>query len=278
MKIDTHQHYWRYNPQDYGWMGDDATILKRDYLPEHLTPLLAQSNVDGTIAVQARQILAENDFLLTLAQTHSSIKGVVGWVDLCSDARHAQLETYAADSKFVGVRHVIHDEVDDTFMLRDAFVEGMAALAAFDLCFDLLLFPKHLPVACELVAMFPEQRFVLDHIAKPRIKDGVVEPWASDIRALAAFENVTCKLSGMVTEANWQHWQAQDFTPYLDTVLDAFGTKRLMLGSDWPVCTLAGSYPDVMGLNTRYISTLSSAEQADISGLNAARIYKLDDL
>jgi L-fuconolactonase len=275
MKIDTHQHFWQYNQQDYGWMLPGMEILKKDHLPDDLRPLLQLIGFDGTVAVQARQVLEETEWLLELADHHSIIKGVVGWVDLRSPKLRAQLERFGPHPKLCGVRHVVHDEPDDQFMLREAFVRGIKVLAEFNLTYDLLLFPEHLPVACELVEKFPNQPFVLDHIAKPYIRDGQVSPWDEDVRQLAAFPNVYCKVSGMVTEADWQAWQPADFRLYLDIILEAFGPKRLMLGSDWPVCTVAGTYTEVMQLGLNFIDQLSETEQGDILGNNAVHFYGL---
>jgi len=277
MRIDTHQHYWRYNPHDYGWMLPGMEILKKDHLPVDLLPLLKEVGIDGTVAVQARQTLEETRWLLDLADQYPFIKGVVGWVDLRSPELHEQLERFSSHPKLCGVRHVVHDEPDDRFMLREDFVRGIGMLADFGLTYDLLLFPQHLPVACELAGLFPEQPFVLDHISKPLIKDGVLEPWATDLRRLAAFPNVTCKVSGMVTEADWQAWKPEDFAPYLDVVFEAFGIQRVMIGSDWPVCTVAGTYPQVMQVALDYVAQLSEAEQADVLGNNAIRFYGLLD-
>lgn len=277
MKIDTHQHYWRYNPEEYGWMLPGMEALKRDFLPDDLLPLLQTVGLDGTVAVQARQILEETRWLLELANQYPFIKGVVGWVDLRSPHLRRQLEQLSAHPKLCGVRHVVHDETDDQFMLREDFVRGIGTLAEFDLTYDLLLFPKHLPVACELVNRFSEQPFVLDHIAKPSIKTGQVSPWDADLRRLAAFPNVYCKVSGMVTEADWKAWKAADFRPYLDIVFEAFGTRRTMIGSDWPVCTVAGTYPEVMQIALDYIAQLSETEQANVLGNNATEFYGLSD-
>lgn len=276
MRIDAHQHFWRYSAAEYGWIAPDMAALKRDRLPDDLAPRLRQASLDGTVAVQARQTLEETRWLLTLADQHAFIKGVVGWVDLRSPDLPAQLEQFSAHPKFCGVRHVVQDEPDDQFMLRDDFQRGIAALAEFDLTYDILIFPRHLPVACKLVERFPDQSFVLDHIAKPLIKDGLLEPWAADIEQLAAHPNVACKLSGMVTEADWQGWRPSQFQPYLDVVFEAFGPSRLMFGSDWPVCTLAGAYGEVVGLVAAYAQQLSVNEQAAIWGGTATRFYGLE--
>lgn len=275
MRLDAHQHFWAYNPGDYVWMGEAHAPLRRDFLPADLAPLLKAIGFDGAIAVQARQMVEETAWLLGLADRHDLIKGVVGWVDLRSaDLRH-QLDRFAAHPRLVGVRHVLHDEPDDRFMLLPEFRRGIAMLREFRLAYDLLLFPRHLPVAAELVRGFPEQPFVLDHLAKPCIRDRQLSPWREDLRRLAAFPNVCCKLSGMVTEAAWNGWKPADFAVYLDTVLDAFGPRRLMIGSDWPVCRLAGAYADTMGIVSDWAGRLSASEQADILGGTCARFYRI---
>ena len=276
MRIDAHQHFWRYSAEEYGWIDASMAGLRQDRQPEHLAPLLEANGIDGTVAVQARQTLGETEWLLGLAGQHPFIKGVVGWVDLCSPDLPAQLARTGEDPNLCGVRHVVQDEPDDEFMLRDDFLGGIAMLAEFGLTYDILIYPRHLPVACELVARFPEQPFVLDHIAKPPIKDGRFEPWASDIRRLARRPNVWCKASGLVTEADWRGWQANDFYPYLDIVFEAFGAGRIMFGSDWPVCTLAARYEEVVGLLVGYTSALSTDEQASVWGGTARRFYGLD--
>jgi L-fuconolactonase len=273
MKIDTHQHFWRYNTAQYLWMGENMGSLRRDYLPGHLAPLLKSAGIDGTVAVQARQQLEESYWLLELANQNPFIKGVVGWVDLCNPKVTEQLEKLAPHTKFRGVRHVIHDEPDDRFMMREDFRRGLSQLNKHGLTYDLLLFPRHLPVACELLKLFPEQQFVLDHIAKPLIKERKLKPWRTDIRRLAKFTNVYCKVSGLVTEAHWTHWNRADFRPYLDVVFESFRTKRIMIGSDWPVCTLAGTYTEVVQVFCDYVTQLSETEQADVWCNNAQGFY-----
>jgi L-fuconolactonase len=274
-RIDSHQHFWHYNPAEHTWMNKQMSVLKTNYLPNNIKPLLTESGIDGTVAVQARQNLDETEFLLDLSAQYELIQGVVGWVDMRSDDMNAQLEKYAPHPKFVGVRHVVHDEPDDQFMLGDAFLRGLAQLQKHNLTYDLLLFPKHIPIAIEVVKQFPEQHFVLDHIAKPLIKDSILEPWATDIRKLATYENVYCKVSGMVTEAKWNEWTQSDYVQYLDVVFECFGSERLMYGSDWPVCTLSGSYSQVIRIVETYIAKLSDNEQAKIMGGNAAHFYDL---
>ncbi len=273
MKIDAHHHLWRYNTDDYTWIDDEMEVLKKDFLPSDIQKELGDAGFNGSIVVQARQTLEETDWLLELASENSFIKGVVGWVDLCSANIEKQLEKYVPNSKLVGVRHVIHDEPDDNFMNRSDFQNGIGHLAKFGLTYDLLVFPKHLPLTKELVAKFPEQHFVLDHIAKPLIKKQIKEPWASDILELAQMPNVYCKLSGMVTEADWKNWTPSDFEYYLDVVFNAFGTDRIMIGSDWPVCTLAGKYDQVMSIVKNYIKKFDITTQHKVLGTNCSNFY-----
>jgi L-fuconolactonase len=274
MRIDSHQHFWRFNPADYGWMKPDWPI-RRHFLPVDLEPELGAWNLDGCVAVQARQSLAESRWLLELAREASIIRGVVGWVDLRSPEVVKDLEEFAAHPKFVGVRHVVQDEPDDGFLLREDFQRGLRALRDFGLTYDLLVFPRQLPAAIKLVQQFPAQPFVLDHLAKPRIKEGALSPWREQVRRLAKLPNVVCKVSGMVTEADWQNWQAHDFEPYLDVVFESFGTDRVMFGSDWPVCLLAGSYDRVFQLTQDYVSELGADTQKKFFGGNAANFYRL---
>ena len=272
--IDAHHHLWLYNLVDYEWMDESMEVLKRDYTPADLEKEMGKSGVDGTVVVQARQLIEETTWLLEMAEQNSFIKGVVGWLDLQSDELRSQLDLFASHPKLVGVRHVIHDEPDDDFMLRPAFVKGIELLQNYNLTYDLLLFPKHLDRALELVNMFPEQRFVLDHISKPFIKAGILEPWKGDMEALASQANVWCKISGMVTEADLNKWKYQDFVPFMQSVVEAFGTDRIMLGSDWPVCLLAGTYSKVYQLVYNFTKTLSTFEQEAIFGNNAFRFYQ----
>ena len=275
MKLDSHQHFWKYDVAQYGWM-KPAWPIRRDYLPADLQPLLARCGLDGAIAVQARQSVEESRWLLELADQHPLIKGVVGWVDLHSDRVEDELARFAPHPRFVGVRHVVQDEPDDDFMLRPEFLRGIGKLRQFDLRYDILIFPKQLPAAIELVRRFPDQPFLLDHLAKPFIRDGVVSPWREQIAALAAFPNVMCKVSGMVTEAHWQDWRAADFRPYLDVVFAAFGPARLMFGSDWPVSLLAATYEESFGLVNDYLEQFPAAEREQVLGGNAAKFYGVE--
>ena len=275
MKIDSHQHFWNYDSAQYPWMTDALSRIRHDFLPPDLAPELAGASLDGSIAVQARQSLEETRWLLDLAEQHGLIKGVVGWVDLRSNRVSEQLAQFAGHPKFVGVRHVVQDELDDRFMLQPDFLRGLEALRPFNLVYDLLVYPKQLPAAIEVARRFPEQRFVLDHLAKPLIKDRVISPWASQIAELAQFQNVTCKLSGLITEAQWNQWSPADFQPCLDVVWTAFGEDRVMFGSDWPVCLLSGTYQQVYGLIDHYFSTFPPRIRDKVFGENALRFYRL---
>ena len=276
MRIDAHQHFWSYSPDEYGWISADMAGLRRDFLPPDLAPLLAASGFDACVAVQARQSLEETRWLLELSDRHLFIAGVVGWVDLCSPAIGDELATLAGHPKLVGIRHIVQGEPDDHFLLRADFCRGIAQLERFDLAYDILIFPKHLPVAVEFVRRFPRQRFVLDHLAKPFIKAGDIAGWARDLHALAAVDNVSCKLSGMVTEADWQTWTPAQLTPCMDVAMEAFGPGRLMIGSDWPVCTVAADYARTVGAVMRYLERCSEHEQALVLGGNAQRFWSLE--
>lgn len=276
MIIDTHHHLWEFNSHEYGWMDDSMEVLKRDHFPEELKTEMSRVGVTGTIVVQARQIIEETRWLLELAEENPFIKGVVGWVDLRSTDLQKQLEAYAFHKKLVGLRHVIHDEEDDEFMLRPDFISGIEAIQVYNLTYDLLIFPKHLMVAKELVRRFPKQRFVLDHMAKPFIKSGIIQPWKDHIESLADQPNIWCKVSGMVTEADLVGWKMEDFMPYMEVVFGAFGTDRIMLGSDWPVCKLAGEYKEVLKIPLTFITNLSNGEKENIYSQNAIDCYQLE--
>jgi len=272
MRLDAHQHFWSYDAAQYPWI-PPGSPLHRGWLPDDLAELQKPLGFDGSIAVQARQVVGESDWLLGLADKHANVKGVVGWVDLRSDRVEADLARLAAHPKFVGVRHVVQEEPDDDFMLGQDFQRGISKLAAYGLTYDILIYPKQLAAATRLAENFPQQPFVLDHLAKPQIKDGIIEPWKSQLRRLAQLPNVHCKVSGMLTEADHQTWQAEQFRPYLDTVFEAFGPSRLMYGSDWPVCLFAGSYAQAYRLVDDYARGLTDAERAGLFGANCARFY-----
>jgi len=275
IRIDAHQHFWRYDAQAYAWISAEMGVLRNDFTPNAFAAELKQHDFAGSVVVQARQDLDETRWLLELAAQHEQVLGVVGWVDLCSEQAAAQLDEFAQQPAFVGVRHVVQDEPDDEFMLRADFQRGIALLAERNLTYDILVYPRQLPAASALVEAFPRQRFVLDHIAKPLIKDQVMEPWADQLRTLASFPNVACKVSGMVTEADWNLARTTDFERYLDVVFSAFGAERLMFGSDWPVCLLAAPYARVLEIVETYAARLTEHERAQLFGLNAAEFYGL---
>lgn len=273
--IDAHQHFWRYRPEAYPWMSEEQAVLKRDHLPADLLPLMRAAGVTGTVAVQARRMLRETAWLLELAAAEPTVLGVVGWFDLASPRLEQDLERFASDPHLVGARELIHDMPDTEYAVSPVHVRGVKAVARAGLAYDLLLRPEHLRPALELVDLLPEQRFVIDHLAKPRVGRGTFEPWASDLRAIASRDNVYCKLSGLVTEADWTRWKADDLLPYLEIALEAFGTERSMIGSDWPVCTCAADYPTTVDLARRSLAALSDTERAAVLAGNARRFYRL---
>src|SRR5256885_2004156 len=258
MIIDAHQHFWNYDPTRDSWITGEMSVLKRNFSPGDLASELLTSGVDASIAVQADQSENETLFLLDLANRHERIAGVVGWVDLCSPQLAERLQFFSQFPKLCGFRHIAQAEPDDRFLIRDDFIKGVAQLCEFGFTYDVLIYPKQLPAALELVAKLPDQPFVIDHLAKPEIKLKKIEPWAAHMRAIAQNKNVYCKLSGMVTEADWRHWKPDDFKPYLDIVFDAFGPGRLMFGSDWPVCLLDASYAQVKQIVENYLATCSA--------------------
>ena len=275
MIIDSHQHFWKYHPVKDAWITDDMKVIQSDFLPEHLHAILQENGVHGCVAVQADQSEDETQFLLDLAATHPFVKGVVGWIDLRADKLSERLDHFSQYEKLKGFRHIVQGEPDPAFLLREDFCEGVRTLMQYDLSYDILVYPIQLPAVEKFVQLFPDQRLVIDHMAKPYCKTGDIAAWEKSMRAIAQSGSVYCKLSGLVTEADWQNWTAKDFQPYLDVVLEAFGPQRLMYGSDWPVCLLAASYAQVKGIVTDYISRLSPAEQAAIMGGNATAFYKL---
>ncbi len=272
MKLDSHQHFWKYDAAQYPWI-PKGSPLHRDWLPADLAPLLAAAGLDGCIAVQARQTIEESRWLLELADAAPIIRGVVGWVDLRSERLGEQLAQFSTHPKFCGVRHVVQSEPDLNFMLGADFLRGIGHLHHFGLTYDILITHLQLPSAIELAKRFSEQPFVVDHIAKPLIKAGTLSPWREQIRELAKAPNVMCKVSGLITEADHGAWTAADVTPFLDVVAEAFGEDRLMYGSDWPVCLLAGSYPRTHSLVADYFAQHTVEARAKIFGGNAERFY-----
>lgn len=275
MVIDAHHHLWKYNDRDYVWMGGEHASLRRDFLIPELEQVMHASGVEGTVAVQARQMTEETAWLLELATRHPIILGVVGWVPLVDAKVKVELERFAQSPRLKGVRHVLHDEPDDNYMLREDFNRGVSLLKNYSLRYDILIFERHLPQTLAFVDRHPGQVFVVDHMAKPRIKDKIISPWKEKMHELAKRENVYCKVSGMATEADWNHWTADDLRPYFDVVLSAFGPMRMMFGSDWPVVTVAGGYKKWMDTFLSFIHLLSGDEQRAICRETAIAAYGL---
>lgn len=273
--IDAHHHLWSYNEHEYPWMTGAMGALRRDYLVPDLEMVMRDSGVDGTVAVQARQTIEETEWLLELAAQHPFLKGVVGWVPLCSADVASTLDRFAKNSRLKAVRHVLHDEEDDFFMLRDDFNRGIGILQDYRIVYDILIFERHLPQTIEFVDRHPNQIFVVDHVAKPKIREGLMSPWRERIRELGRRENVYCKVSGMVTEADWSVWSVETLRPYFDVVLSAFGPARLMFGSDWPVLELAAKYTKWVDTFRLMIADLSSHEQESICRGTAMTAYKI---
>ena len=273
--IDTHHHFWNYSAKEYDWISDDMKAIRKDYLPVDLLKEIKAAGVDGAVSVQARQTVEESDWLLGMAEKNDFLKGVVGWVDLRAKGVDKDLERLAKHKKFKGVRHVVQGEPDDNFILGAAFNEGIKKLLKYDLRYDILILEKHLKPSIAFVDKHPKQVFILDHIAKPRIKERVLSPWRENMLELAKRPNVYCKISGMLTEADWKKWSAADLAPYFDTTLQAFGPKRLMLGSDWPVMLVAGKYKQWVEMVKQVVSRYSAAEQDRILSKNAVEAYKL---
>jgi L-fuconolactonase len=276
-RIDAHQHFWHYDPVEYGWIDGTMAALQRDFLPDHLEPELRAAGFDACIAVQARQTLAETRGLLEMADRHAFIAGVVGWVDLQAADVRAQLEPFVGRPKLVGLRHIVQAEPDERFLLRPEFLRGMAVLRDVGLAYDILVYPRHLPVAVEFAQRLEGQRLVLDHLGKPDIRRGEIQEWRRHLRALAAGGHVMAKLSGLVTEADWRGWTPDQIRPYLDVAFECFGYERLMVGSDWPVCTVAADYGRTMRVVTDYLRDRPSLERDMVLGGNAARLWRLDE-
>jgi len=274
-RIDSHHHLWKYSHADYPWMLQGMESIRRDFLIPELQQAMQAGKIDGVVTVQARQSLVETEWLLDLASRHPFMRGVVGWVPLIDPGVSAHLEKYAAHRKMKAVRHVLHDEADDFYMLRDDFNRGIAQLKKVDLRYDILIFERHLPQTLEFVDRHPNQTFIVDHVAKPKIKEHILSPWREHMRDLARRENVYCKLSGMVTEADWKNWREDDLQFFIDVVLECFGPKRLMFGSDWPVALVACSYPRWLEVVERAISSLSANEGDRLFGGTAKEAYGL---
>lgn len=274
--VDSHHHFWRYSVAEYGWIGDAMQSLRRDFLPADLQAEMAAAGVDATVAVQARQTLEETRWLLDLAQQNSFIAGVVGWAPIASPDFSQTLDELRGVATLKGLRHVLQDEPDDAHALRDDFQRGLKLLQGTGLVYDILIYAHQLPMAVQLVDRHPNQSFVLDHLAKPKIAARELSPWSEHLRELARRPNVVCKISGMATEADWQGWTLADLEPYLATALECFGAQRLLAGSDWPVCTVATSYQRWWNTLRQWAAQLSASEQEAIFGGNVTRIYHLE--
>jgi L-fuconolactonase len=275
MRIDAHQHFWNYEPVKHGWINNNMSVLKRDFLPQHIAGLLQDNNIDGCVSIQADQSENETMFLLGLAEQYSFIKGVVGWIDLQSQDVEERLEKFSGYQGLKGFRHILQDEDNRSLMLTTAFKKGISCLNKYDYTFDLLVYPDQLTYTLELVKLFPGQKFVLDHLGKPSIKSGEIESWRKEIIALAELPNIHCKISGFVTEADWGNWNKDDFYPYFDVILKAFDIDRLLFGSDWPVCLLAAQYQEVYSIAEDYFASCSNEEKEKLFGNNAVAFYNL---
>jgi len=273
--IDAHQHFWKYDPRRDGWITEEMEVLKRDYLPADIEILCKQNHISGSVLVQADPTENENRFLLELAKHHSFIRGVVGWIDLQSPGLDERLEYYQQFPLMKGFRNLLQGETQRDSMLNPAFQQGISKLNRYGFSYDLLILPDQLCFAERLATAFPDQRFVIDHMAKPWIKKGMISEWKMAIRKFATLEHVFCKISGLVNEADWEFWEIEDFRPYMDVIIETFGTKRILFGSDWPVCLLAAAYDEVKEIAADYFYSFSVGEQADFFGTNAMNFYQL---
>jgi L-fuconolactonase len=273
--IDAHQHFLKYDPQRDQWITEDMKVLHKDYLPADIEPVFKQNHISGSVAVQADPSENENQFLLGLAARYPFIRGVVGWIDLQSPRLEERLEYYQQFPLMKGFRNILQSEEQRDSMLKPGFQQGISLLNKYGFSYDLLILPDQIGYAEKLAAAFPEQRFIIDHMAKPYIKHGMIAEWKMAIKKFASFQHVYCKISGLVTEADWEFWEIEDFRPYVDVVLETFGTKRILFGSDWPVCLLAGDYDDVKQIAEDYFYSFSIAEQTDFFGANAMNFYHL---
>jgi L-fuconolactonase len=275
MIIDSHQHFWKYNAKNHAWINDEMSAIRRDFLPKDLKPIYDAYGIDGCVAVQVDQNEEENEFLLGLGRQHSFIKGIVGWVDFRATNISERLSFYSSIKLIKGFRHIVQGEPDKRFLMGEFFCRGIAGLRQYNFTYDILVYAHQLDQVEEFVKRFPNQPFIIDHLAKPAIKERSINDWRQRMQRIARHENVWCKLSGMVTEADWKKWTFDDLQPYMDAVLAAFGPKRIVFGSDWPVCLVAASYEQQLNVVQQFISRLSPAEQKEILGENAIRFYHL---
>jgi L-fucono-1,5-lactonase len=273
--IDSHQHFWKYNSKDFDWITDGMSVIRKDFLPAELQSVYKANDVEGCVAVQVNQTEDENNFFLSFADQFDFIKGIVGWVDLMAENIEERLTYWHQHKKIKGFRHILQGEKDRVLMLKPSFTNGISFLKKFDFTYDILIFPDQLQHALELVKLFPDQKFVIDHLAKPYIKAGKIDDWKKDTGQFKHHENVYCKISGMVTEADWKNHSSETFKPYIDVVTETFGTKRMMFGSDWPVCLVAATYDQVLQIAANYFLSFSSTEKDDIFYNNAVVFYNL---
>ncbi len=275
MTVDAHQHFWRYDPSRHGWIDDSMSTIRRDFLPGELAGIYQRNGIDGCVSVQVDQNESENDFMLALARQHSFIKGIVGWVDLRSHSIEERLEHYATEKLIKGFRHIVQGESDPNFLLGQDFDRGISHLSKHGFIYDILVYHHQLVQVAPFVSKHPKQQFIIDHLAKPAIKNGEIKQWEKYMRSIAQYENVYCKLSGMVTEADFHRWTYEQLEPYIQVVLEAFTPSRVVYGSDWPVCLVAASYEQQLGVVRRAIDKLSTSERAKVLGENAVRFYHL---
>ena len=275
MRIDAHQHFWKFDPVRDSWINDDMSVIQKNFLPRDLQPVLKNNDFDGSVVVQSDQSENENEFQLKNAEENDFIKGAVGWVDLQANNIEERLSYYSSFKKMKGFRHVLQGETDRSLMLKPEFMNGVSQLEKFGFTYDILIYPDQLKYVPEFVGAFMHQKFVIDHLAKPGIRNNEISHWKREIQNIARFENVYCKISGMVTEADWTNWKQDDFVPYIDVVIEAFGPNRILYGSDWPVCLVAASYEQMLGIVQEYFSSFSETEQELFFGDNATKFYNL---
>jgi L-fuconolactonase len=275
MRIDAHQHFWKYAPTTHGWINDEMAVIRRDFLPNDLEPILSKHNIDGTVAVQADESIHETEFLLSLSEKHAFIKAVIGWIDLRSPQIHDQLAYFKKFRKLVGFRCIMQGQPDEAYLNNEIFIKNVALLKDFDYTYDLLVYHHQLPSLLKFIEKIPENRLILDHIGKPDIKAKNYSKWKEKIFELAQHPGIYCKLSGMITEANYSTWKYDDIVPYMDAVGEAFGTERICFGSDWPVCLVAGHYDKMIGVVEKWASQLNEKDYNQLFGLNTSRFYNI---
>lgn len=274
MKIDSHQHFWKYDAVKDSWITDNMSCIKSDFMPDEVEPLLLKNGIEGCVAIQADQSENETQFLLQLAEQYKFIKGVVGWVDLRAEDIYERLTYFSQFNLLKGFRHIVQSEIEDDFLLQKDFCRGISLLKEFGYTYDILIYPRHLEYAAMFVKQFPDQKFVINHLAKPFIKDCLIEEWRKDLNLFKDLPNVSCKVAGLVTEADWNLWKMSDFKAYIDVILDVFGIDRVMFGSDWPVCLLAASYDEICEVLDKNTSFLNTTEKNKLWGGNCAKFYQ----